>query len=59
MEQPGRCVSERNHRKGGRTIEQAHMHLLHDPIEPPSSAIYIFARHLDGNKYWIPFIDGW
>jgi hypothetical protein len=35
------------------------MHLLRAPIEPPSSASYIFARHLDQNKDWIPFIDGW
>ena len=48
-----------NHRKGGRTLEQAHMHLLRKPFEPPSSAKYIFARHLDQNKDWIPYIEGW
>ena len=48
-----------NHRKGGRTLEQAHMQLLRAPIEPPSSASYIFARHLTQNEDWIPFIEGW
>lgn len=48
-----------NHRKGGRALEQAHMHLLQMPSEPPSSAAYIFARHLNYNEDWIPFIEGW
>lgn len=48
-----------NHRKGGRTIEQAHMRLLRPPTEPPASAAYIFARHLSLNEDWIPFIEGW
>jgi 5-methylcytosine-specific restriction endonuclease McrA len=48
-----------NHRKGGRTLVQAHMRLLRKPVEPPSSAAYIFARHLTQNKDWGPFIEGW
>ena len=48
-----------NHRKGGRTAEQAHMNLLHHPVEPPASARYIFARHLSENDEWVPFIEGW
>ena len=48
-----------NHRKGGRTIDQAHMHLLRPPAEPPASASYLFARHLKENQEWLPFIDGW
>jgi 5-methylcytosine-specific restriction endonuclease McrA len=48
-----------NHRKGGRTIEQAQMRLLHMPVEPPLSARYIFARHLKDNTEWLPFVDGW
>lgn len=48
-----------NHRKGGRTIEQAHMRLLHPPLEPPSSARYLFGRHLNKNSEWIPFVEGW
>ena len=48
-----------NHRKGGRTADQAQMRLLHIPAEPPISARYIFARHLKDNTEWLPFIDGW
>jgi 5-methylcytosine-specific restriction endonuclease McrA len=48
-----------NHRKGGRTIVQAQMHLLRHPKEPPASAGYIFARHLNDNGEWVPFIEGW
>jgi 5-methylcytosine-specific restriction endonuclease McrA len=48
-----------NHRKGGRTLEQAHMHLLHKPAEPPASAVYIFGRHLHENEEWLPFVQGW
>lgn len=48
-----------NHRKGGRTAEQAQMRLLHPPQEPPSSAQYLFARHLNDNTEWLPFIQGW
>ena len=48
-----------NLRKGGRTLEKARMRLLRPPKEPPSSAIYLFARHLGDNQDWLPFIEGW
>jgi len=48
-----------NHRKGGRRIEEAGMHLLHIPVEPPASAEYIFAHHLHENRDWIQFLNGW
>jgi 5-methylcytosine-specific restriction endonuclease McrA len=48
-----------NHHKGGRTIVQAQMHLLRVPSAPPSTARYIFARHLKENEEWLPFIEGW
>jgi 5-methylcytosine-specific restriction endonuclease McrA len=48
-----------NHRKGGRTLDQAQMHLLHPPSEPPASALYLFGRHLKENEEWIPFVQGW
>jgi len=48
-----------NHRKGGRTLEQAKMRLLYLPKEPPTSARYIFARHLNENREWLPFVEGW
>lgn len=48
-----------NHRKGGRTVEQAQMRLLRLPSAPPATADYIFSRHLKENEEWQPFIDGW
>lgn len=48
-----------NYRKGGRTVEQARMCLPRPAVEPPSSASYIFARHLRENEEWVPFIEGW
>jgi 5-methylcytosine-specific restriction endonuclease McrA len=48
-----------NHHKGGRTLVQAHMALLHQPTEPPASADYIFGRHLKDNHEWQPFVEGW
>lgn len=48
-----------NHRKGGRTIEQAHMRLLRPPHEPPTSALYYFEKHISANHEWLPFIEGW
>lgn len=48
-----------NHRKGGRKAEEAHMHLLHIPKEPPAEASYIFGKHLADNRDWEPYISGW
>jgi 5-methylcytosine-specific restriction endonuclease McrA len=48
-----------NHRKGGRTAEQAGMHLLKTPIRPPASAQYIFGRYLQINEEWVEFVAGW
>jgi 5-methylcytosine-specific restriction endonuclease McrA len=48
-----------NHRKGGRTADQAQMRLLTPPYEPPSSAMYLFARHLPANEEWAEYIQGW
>jgi len=48
-----------NHRKGGRRLDEVHMNLLHTPMEPPASAIYLYGRHLDDNGEWEPFIIGW
>ena len=48
-----------NHRKGGRTLEQAQMHLLRPPVEPPTSANYLFGRHISDNAEWVPFVEGW
>jgi 5-methylcytosine-specific restriction endonuclease McrA len=48
-----------NHKKGGRTLQQARMRLLRPPQAPPSSAKYRFAHLLDRNREWEPFLDGW
>jgi len=48
-----------NHHKGGRTVEQAQMRLLHSPKEPAASVYYMFSRHLVDNQAWLPFIEGW
>ncbi len=48
-----------NHRKGGRTLEEANMHLLRKPKQPPATAIYLFGKHLGDNSEWEPFINGW
>src|SRR5512138_1670632 len=47
-----------NHRKGGRRPEEIHMHPLRLPVEPPSSANYIFGRHLPENEEWQTFLSG-
>lgn len=48
-----------NHRKGGRTLSESGMRLLRQPKEPPSSAIYIYGRHLRENSEWETFLKGW
>lgn len=48
-----------NHRKGGRVLEDSNMHLLRAPKEPPSSARYLFGRHLSENAEWEIFLQGW
>lgn len=48
-----------NHRKGGRQPEEANMRLLRLPSEPPSSANYVFGRHLQENSEWMDFLSGW
>jgi 5-methylcytosine-specific restriction endonuclease McrA len=53
------ACSSCNHRKGGRTLHDANMHLLHQPKEPPRSATYIFGRHLSECSDWEPFLNGW
>ncbi len=48
-----------NHRKGGRSPEEAHMHLLRPPREPPANAAYLFGKHLEEYREWEPYIQGW
>jgi 5-methylcytosine-specific restriction endonuclease McrA len=48
-----------NHRKGGRTPDQANMHPFKIPVAPPASADYIFGKYLKSNDEWVEFINGW
>lgn len=48
-----------NHHKGGRTLLDAKMRLMHQPQEPPGSAYYLFNRHLTENAEWESFLAGW
>jgi 5-methylcytosine-specific restriction endonuclease McrA len=53
------ACSSCNHRKGGRTLMEAGMHLLRQPKQPPATAYYIFGRHLKENNDWEPYLKGW
>jgi 5-methylcytosine-specific restriction endonuclease McrA len=48
-----------NHRKGGRLLGEVNLRLLRTPNEPPSSARYVFGRHLSENNEWESFLQGW
>jgi 5-methylcytosine-specific restriction endonuclease McrA len=48
-----------NHRKGGRTVENAGMALMKIPETPAASAQYIFGRYLNQNQDWENYIQGW
>ena len=48
-----------NARKGGRTLHEAHMHLLRPPGEPRATAVYLFGAYLHHNEAWRPFLEGW
>ncbi len=53
------ACSHCNHRKGGRLPEEVNMRLMRPPAEPPTSAQYIFGRHLTDNTEWETFLSGW
>jgi 5-methylcytosine-specific restriction endonuclease McrA len=48
-----------NHRKGGKTPEEARMALRRPPFEPRASSYYLFHQYLDGYTEWRKFIPGW
>jgi 5-methylcytosine-specific restriction endonuclease McrA len=48
-----------NRHKGSRLMDEAHMRLLHPPIEPPRSARYVFGIYLEASSEWGPFLEGW
>jgi len=48
-----------NHRKGGRTPEEAGMELAKHPRRPSAHPAELFAIHLERYAEWTPFISGW
>ncbi len=48
-----------NHRKAGRTPQEAHMAMIAQPQRPPVSAYYMFYPYLDSQEDWRKFIPGW
>jgi 5-methylcytosine-specific restriction endonuclease McrA len=48
-----------NRRKGGKTLEQARMHLLRKPFEPRPTGRYLFHAYLQQNGEWEKFLEGW
>jgi 5-methylcytosine-specific restriction endonuclease McrA len=48
-----------NRSKGGRTPQEARMHLRRPPFEPRPTRRYLFGPYLDGNEEWRKFIEGW
>jgi 5-methylcytosine-specific restriction endonuclease McrA len=48
-----------NRRKGGKTLDQAHMNLLREPFEPRPTGKYLFGAYLEGNEEWGKFLQGW
>jgi 5-methylcytosine-specific restriction endonuclease McrA len=45
-----------NHHKGGKTVEEAKMALIHPPYEPRATPQYLFQHYLEGNEAWRKFI---
>lgn len=48
-----------NHRKAGRTPEEARMRLANEPRRPHVGSYYIFYQYLDVQHGWRKFIPGW
>ena len=45
-----------NHRKAGRTPQEARMHLLREPFQPRADAYHIFSQYLPHQEAWRKFI---
>ena len=50
---------ECNHRKGGRTPQEARMDLLHEPLRPSTHPAAMYAAYLERYREWQPFLVGW
>ena len=47
-----------NHRKAGRTPQEANMRLLRKPVAPTVSTYYLVQRYLDRQENWRKFVPG-
>ncbi len=46
-----------NHRKGGRTVPEAHMTLRRMPFRPPATPRYLFSSYVrSGERTWLKFL---
>ena len=50
---------ECNHKKGGRTPQEARMELLKQPARPSTHPAVLFAPYLDRYREWAQFVLGW
>lgn len=48
-----------NHKKAGRTPQEARMRLLREPFTPRVNSYYVVHRYLDGQEEWRKFLPGW
>lgn len=48
-----------NHRKGGKTLEEARMKLIRLPHEPKATSYYVLQQNLEGYEEWEKFIPEW
>jgi 5-methylcytosine-specific restriction endonuclease McrA len=48
-----------NHRKAGRTPQEAHMRLIREPFQPPYSFYRVFYAYLEEQEGWRKFVPGW
>lgn len=48
-----------NHRKAGRTPQEARMQLLRQPYRPTLTGYYVVYPYLDAQAEWRKFIPGW
>jgi 5-methylcytosine-specific restriction endonuclease McrA len=48
-----------NHRKGGKTPDEARMTLRRPPFEPKANSYYLFHSYLEANDAWQKFIPAW
>jgi len=48
-----------NHRKAGRSPQEARMRLIRPPFRPRVSTAYLLQPYLEGQASWHKFLDGW